>query len=93
MPPRDAWNNVVHWCSTVLPFRAATDVDAWTTRHALPRGEVVEIARVMELARTWYGGHLREDWCKHTAREAKDIFTRVGLVGPHWQIPDRDGRF
>jgi hypothetical protein len=93
MPPRDAWNNVVHWCATVLPFRARADIDAWTTRHALPRGDVVDIARVMELARAWYGGHAREDWRKHTTREAQGIFTRVGLVGPHWQLPDRDDRF
>jgi hypothetical protein len=93
MPVRSAWNNVVHWCATVLPFARAEDVPAWSARHGIPRGDVVPLGRVLELARPWYGGHLREDWRKWTLDEAQAIFQRVGLGGEVWSLPVGDARF
>jgi hypothetical protein len=54
---------------------------------------VVPIARVLELARLWYGGHLAPDWCKWTVPEAQQIFSRVGLIGSHWDLPATGERF
>lgn len=93
VPPRDAWENVIHWCATVQPFASERDVDAWCERHRLPRGAVVPVAQVRELGRRWYGGHAARDWRKHSARAAQAIFTDVGLVGPFWEVPVSDGRF
>jgi hypothetical protein len=36
VPPRAAWDNVHHFCATVLPFRQAADVRTWSNRHGLP---------------------------------------------------------
>lgn len=93
LPVRDAWNNVVHFCASVLPFRSEGDVAAWSQRHDLPRGAVVPLAQVLELARVWYGNHLAPDWRKWTVAEAQQIFTRVGLVGSHWQLSGAGERF
>ena len=93
MPPRDAWHNVVHWCSTVLPFRRAEEVDPWCERHGLPRGAVVPWAQVLALGRAWYGRHLDEDWRKHTVAEAQAIFDAVGLTGEFWRLPVSDRPF
>jgi hypothetical protein len=93
MPVCEAWNNVVHYCATVLPFRSAGEVAAWSARHDLPLGAVVPIAGVLELARVWYGNHLAPDWRKWTVAEAQAIFARVGLVGAHWELPAADQRF
>jgi len=93
LPLREAWNNVVHYCATVLPFPTASEVAAWSRRHDLPLGAVVPIARVLELARAWYGGHLAPDWRKWTVAEAQQIFSRVGLIGSHWRLPAADERF
>jgi len=93
MPARDAWNNVIHYCATVLPFRAADDVTAWSQRHDLPVGAAVPLAQVLELAQVWYGGYLARDWRKWTVAEAQQIFTRVGLTGPHWQLPTAGERY
>jgi alkylmercury lyase-like protein/DinB family protein len=93
LPPRDAWSNVVHWCATVLPFRSEAEVDDWCARHALPRGAVVPIARVLELGRAWYGRHLDEDWKKWSLAEAQAIFERVGLAGRFWSLPSGDRPF
>ena len=93
LPPREAWNNVVHWCATVLPFRAPADVDAWCTRHAMPRGEIVPIDQVHALARAWYGRHLDERWRKWSTTEAREIFASVGLQAAHWALPSSGERF
>ena len=93
LPPREAWDNVVHWCATVLPFRDASDVDGWCARHAIPRGELVPIDQVQALARAWYGRHLDEDWRKWTTTEARAIFASVGLQAAHWALPSSGERF
>lgn len=93
IPPRDAWSNVSHWCSTVLPFRSARDVDGWSERHRLPRGAVVPWSQVLALGRSWYGKHLDEDWRKWTLREAQTIFEGAGLRGEFWQLPQSEALF
>ena len=93
LPPRDAWHNVVHFCATVLPFRDADEVDAWCARHGLRKGEVVPIARVLDLGRAWYARHLDVDWKKWTVAEAQAIFDQVGLRGPFWRLPPSHRRF
>jgi hypothetical protein len=93
IPPRDAWANVSHWCSTVQPFRSEREVDAWCARHRIPRGDVVPLSRVLELGRAWYGGHLDPSWRKWTLAQARQIFERVGLHGPFWALPDDDVTF
>lgn len=92
-PPREAWNNVLHWCATVQPFQRAEDVDAWCARHRLPRGVIVPIEQVQRLGRAWYGRHLDEDWKKWTIAEAQAIFDSVGLTGDFWRLPTSPGNF
>lgn len=87
IPPREAWNNVHHHCGMLLPFRSARDVDAWSARHRLPRGEVVPIATARTLATAWYGNHRARDWHKWSVDEAAAIFARCGLTGAFWDLP------
>lgn len=93
MPPRRAWDHVVHFCAMLLPFRGAREIDAWCARHRLPRGEVLPLAQLYALARRWYGGHLARDWRKHTGAEAAAIFAEVGLTGAFWQLDTAAARF
>jgi heme-degrading monooxygenase HmoA len=94
MPPRDAWNNVIHYCATVLPFRRGEDVEPWCARHRLPKGAIVPVEQVLELGRAWYGRHLDVDWVKWTPAQAQAIFERVGLVDRFWSLPqEKDGPF
>lgn len=86
VPLQSAWHNVHHYCATVLPFRSAEDVDAWSERHAIPRGAVVPIRQVAELARVWYGKHADPDWQKWSIEQAREIFNEVGLTGPFWAL-------
>jgi hypothetical protein len=87
IPLRDAWNNVHEFCATVLPFRSESDVDAWSFRHDIPKGMVVPINQVADLARVWYGKHADADWRKWSVAETRAIFEDVGLSGPFWNLP------
>ncbi|MFN9298585.1 MAG: alkylmercury lyase family protein [Acidobacteriota bacterium] len=93
IPMASAWNNVMFTCSTMLVFKDASAVDAWSRRHALPRGDVRAIQTVYEFARVWYGRHLEEDWRKWTISEAREIFRSFGLEGPIWDLPTVDRGF
>jgi hypothetical protein len=92
-PPRFAWDNVHHFCARLLPFRNAGAVETWCARHGLPRGEVLPLDQLAELARRWYGGHARPDWRKWTVAEAASIFRACGLTGEFWQLETRAGAF
>jgi hypothetical protein len=92
-PPREAWDNVVRWCASVLPFSCAEDVDRWCERHGIARGESIPLRRVADLAAHWYGRHLDEDWRKWTLVEAQAIFDHQGLVGDFWRLPKGEGTY
>jgi Alkylmercury lyase len=91
VPLRSAWDNVHHYCATVLPFRNEPDVDDWCRRHALPRGAVVPISQVADLARLWYGKHADRDWKKWSIVQVPEIFERVGLTGSFWAVASESG--
>jgi hypothetical protein len=93
LPPRDAWNNVHRFCSTVLPFRSEAQVDRWCARHALPRGEAIPIGQAWELGRRWYARHADPDWQKWTGAQAAAIFEAVGLTGSFWRFEPTNDPF
>jgi hypothetical protein len=93
IPMARAWDNVVFTCSTMLVFDSEAAIDAWSARHALPRGDAQPVQRAYEFAREWYGRHLDTDWRKWTAAEAQQLFARHGFHGPIWQLPSSVERF
>ena len=93
LPPRDAWTNVIHFCSTVLPFRSEEDVTGWCTRHRIAQGAVISAESTLELARAWYGRHLDRDWRKWTLEQARTIFEGAGLTSEFFRIPVTKGTF
>jgi len=93
VPMTLAWDNVIYTCSTMLVFERAQDVDAWSRRHAIPRGDVQPIQRIYDFAAVWYGRHLDPGWTKWTVGEAHEIFTRFGLTGPIWDLAPATDRF
>ena len=93
VPMVRAWDNVIYTCSTMLLFRNEREVAAWCARHRIPMGDVQPVTRVLELAKRWYGEHLRPDWTKKSVAEAKVIFSEVGLTHPVWALPEEAGRF
>jgi len=92
-PPKRAWNNVHHYCAMLLPFRFEQQIDEWSNRHGLPRGEAVPLEQAAALARKWYGRHAEPDFRKWTSEEAQKIFSDVGLTGAFWALDNTSDRF
>lgn len=93
IPMRQAWDNVIYTCSTMLLFRDREQVTAWSQRHHIPQGDIQPVQTVWAFARRWYGNHLSPTWTKWTTAQAQDIFTEFGLTADTWQLPRTGERF
>lgn len=93
IPMKNAWDNVIYTCSTMLYFRDEQQVDDWCEQHQIPKGDVQPISKVWSFARKWYGNHLDPEWKKWTSEEAKAIFDEFDLTHPVWQLEETAERF
>jgi hypothetical protein len=51
-----------------------------------PRGGVMTVARLHELAQRWYGDRLDPGWRPRTIQQSQAILDAVGLTGPFWRL-------
>ena len=91
--PRHAWDNVHHTCATCLPFRSQAQIDQWSHKHDLSRGEGIPVRTLARFARTWYGRHRDRHWQKWSVEQAQAVFEQFGMVGPFWAIGVGADRF
>jgi hypothetical protein len=90
---KKAWDNVIYTCSNMLVFKDEEQINNWTTRHNIPKGDIQAIANVWEFSKKWYGNHLNPAWKKWTMEEAKEIFLQFGLRGKIWDLESSTSRF
>ena len=90
---KNAWDNVIYTCSNMLVFRDEEQINYWTKRHNIPKGDIQPIANVWEFSKKWYGNHLNPDWKKWTMQEAKEIFLQFNLTNKIWDIATSGSRF
>ena len=88
-----AWDNVIYTCSTMLLFETEAEIDIWSARHGIAKGDVQPVDKVWKFAQVWYGKHLDEDWAKWTVDEVKEIFSRFGFTHKVWQLSASSERF
>lgn len=93
VPMSRAWDNVIYTCSTMLIFKAESDITEWSEKHNIPKGDVQPLDKVWEFSKKWYGNHLNPEWQKWTMQEAKDIFIQFNLTGKIWDLEKSDARF
>lgn len=93
IPMKNAWDNVVYTCSTMLLFDSEEEINRWCERHDIDKGDVQPIQKIFEFAKVWYGNHLSPEWVKWTTEEAKEIFERFDLSHPVWDISITQSRF
>ncbi len=67
-------------------FRSEEEVDAWCAGHGRPRGAVVPVAQLEDLARRWYGDRLDPAWRPRSREASQRILDEVGLRGPFWAL-------
>jgi hypothetical protein len=68
----------------MLLFRSEAHVDRWLAGR--PRGAVIPITRLAELAVAWWSDRLSPDWKPHTREQNQAILESVGLTGPFWNL-------
>lgn len=68
----------------MLVFRSEAHVDRWLAGR--PRGAVIPITKLADLAAAWWGDRLSPDWQPHTREQNQEILDRVGLTDPFWRL-------
>lgn len=90
---KKAWDNIIYTCSNMLVFDSEKQIDAWSQRHHIPKGDIQPITHIWEFAKSWYGNHLNPDWAKWTMEEAKQMFQQFHLTHPVWDMEMSNSRF
>ena len=88
-----AWKNVIYTCSNMLVFETEDQVDEWTKKHNIPKGDIQPIENIWNFSKKWYGNHLNPNWTKWTIEEAKQMFKKFELNGKIWKLEDSKERF
>ena len=68
----------------MLVFRSEAHVDRWLAGR--PRGAVIPISKLAELAAAWWGDRLALDWQPHTREQNQAILDGLGLTGEFWRL-------
>ena len=93
VPMKNAWDNVVYTCSNMLVFENESQINEWSKRHNIPKGDIQPISNIWAFSKEWYGDHLNPEWTKWTMQEAKEMFARYNLTGPTWELRTSGKRF
>jgi hypothetical protein len=68
----------------MLVFRSEAHVDR--SLAGRPRGAIISITKLAELASAWWGDRLSADWRPHTREQNQAILDGLGLIGPFWRL-------
>lgn len=93
IPMKNAWDNVIYTCSTMLVFKDEKQIDDWVKLHRIPKGDIQPISKIWEFSKEWYGQHLNPEWKKWTMQEAKQMFAKFQLEHDIWKLEEEEGRF
>lgn len=93
IPMKNVWDNVIDTCSKILLFNNEEEINEWTNRHNIPKGDIQPIQKIWNLSKDWYKHHLSPSWKKSTIEEAKSIFAKHKLNHPVWTLEGLNGRF
>ena len=93
IPMKNAWNNVIYTCSNMLIFEHEEQINSWSKRHNIPKGDFQPIEKIWRFSKKWYGNHLNPNWTKWTIEDAKQIFHEFELSGEIWSLAGSKERF
>lgn len=66
-------------------FRSEEHLARWLGNR--PRGAVLPVAKLGELAHAWWADRLAPTWRPHTREENQAILDRLGLTASFWSLP------
>lgn len=90
---KNAWDNVIYTCSTMLIFENEQQIDDWCLKHRISKGDIQPIENVWEFSKVWYGNHLNPEWEKWSTEQAAEIFKKFNLTNEIWKIQVSKDRF
>jgi hypothetical protein len=93
IPMKKAWDNVIYTCSNMLVFENEEQINAWSERHKIPKGDIQGISNIWEFSKIWYGNHLNSAWERWTMEQAKQIFAQFNLTHKIWDLDPSGQRF
>ncbi|HSF54807.1 MAG TPA: alkylmercury lyase family protein [Algoriphagus sp.] len=93
IPMKNAWDNVIYTCSNMLVFENDEQVNIWSKKHNIPKGDIQPIEKIWNFSKRWYGNHLNPEWTKWTMEDAKQIFKEFDLTDKIWNLGDSKERF
>lgn len=93
IPMKKAWDNVIYTCSNMLIFENELQIDEWSIKHNIPKGDVQPVEKIWDFSKKWYGNHLNPEWKKWTMDEAKQIFQEFLLNHEIWKLEETGERF
>lgn len=70
----------------MLLFRSEEHVDRWCERRGLERRPLVSLGVLWQLAVAWYANRLTPEARRPMGDEISQIFDRLGLTAPFWQM-------
>ena len=68
----------------MLVFRSEAHVDRWLAGR--PRGAIITLTKLAELAAAWWEDRLSPTWQPHTGAQNQAILDSVGLTGTFWSL-------
>jgi hypothetical protein len=77
----------------MLIFENENQIDGWTKKHNIPKGDIQPIENVWNFSKKWYRNHLNPDWTKWTIEEADEMFRKFELKDRIWLLEDSKERF
>lgn len=80
VPAAEMWHDVAHTCGHQRIFRSTVCVDRWLAERGLPRGYVMDLTTLWDLAAHWYDGRLDRGYTRREPAQAAG--TCVGWAGP-----------
>lgn len=93
IPMKNAWDNVIYTCSNMLVFESEKQIDEWTKKHNIPKGDIQPIENIWNFSKKWYGNHLNPEWTKWSIEEAKEMFRKFQLNHEIWSLEGSNERF
>jgi hypothetical protein len=71
----------------MLLFRSEEHAENWCKQWNLPIGAMLTLDQILQLATAWYKPDRRNpEWRRYTIEEAHDIFKKIGLTSPFWNL-------
>lgn len=66
-------------------FRSEEHLTHWLGDR--PRGAVLPVAKLSELAHAWWADRLSPTWRPHAREENQALLDRLGLTASFWRLP------